>query len=162
MGGVVRQGADIAVVDEPEDVGGRGPQHQLDVSSGVGDEMTWNGRQDGGARGDRMAALRAEAEGDVLARVGGEGAGAVGTGGQAAFRAERGRLAELGVSPLRVRLFPNDVAVIETSAEWIAKLAQDGTREPIVDYFQSLGFSRTLLSLTEFRSGSMNMLGNRE
>lgn len=66
-------------------------------------------------------------------------------------------LAELGVSPLRVRLFPNDVAVIESSAEWIAKLAQDGTREPIVDYFQSLGFSRTLLSLAEFRSGSMNI-----
>ena len=66
-------------------------------------------------------------------------------------------LTDLGVSPLRVRLFPNDVAVIETSAEWIAKLAQDGAREPIVDYFQSLGFSRTLLSLTEFRSGSMNV-----
>ena len=66
-------------------------------------------------------------------------------------------LAELGVSPLRVRLFPNDVAVIETTAEWIAKLAQDGMREPIVEYFQSLGFSRTLLSLTEFHSGSMNI-----
>ncbi|MBR0237978.1 MAG: ATP-dependent sacrificial sulfur transferase LarE [Thermoguttaceae bacterium] len=66
-------------------------------------------------------------------------------------------LADLGISPLRVRLFPNDVAVIETSAEWIAQLAQDGTRESIVDYFQSLGFSRTLLSLTEFRSGSMNV-----
>ncbi|MBR5710802.1 MAG: ATP-dependent sacrificial sulfur transferase LarE [Thermoguttaceae bacterium] len=71
-------------------------------------------------------------------------------------------LAEQGVSPLRVRLFPNDVAVIESTAEWIAKLAQDRTREPIVEYFKSLGFSRTLLSLTEFRSGSMNMLGNRE
>lgn len=66
-------------------------------------------------------------------------------------------LADLGVSPLRVRLFPNDVAVIETIVEWISKLAQDGTREPIVEYFQSLGFSRTLLSLTEFRSGSMNI-----
>lgn len=66
-------------------------------------------------------------------------------------------LTELGVSPLRVRLFPNDVAVIETSEEWIAKLAQDGMRDQIVDYFQSLGFSRTLLSLTEFRSGSMNI-----
>ena len=66
-------------------------------------------------------------------------------------------LAQQGVSPLRVRLFPNDVAVIESTAEWIAKLAQDGTREPLVDYFQSLGFSRTLLSLAEFRSGSMNI-----
>lgn len=66
-------------------------------------------------------------------------------------------LTELGVSPLRVRLFPNDVAVIETSAEWIAKLAQDGMRDQIVDYFQSLGLSRTLLSMTEFRSGSMNV-----
>ena len=66
-------------------------------------------------------------------------------------------LTELGVSPLRVRLFPNDVAVIETSAEWIAKLAQDGMRDQIVEYFQSLGFLRTLLSMTEFRSGSMNV-----
>lgn len=66
-------------------------------------------------------------------------------------------LTELGVSPLRVRLFPNDVAVIETSEEWIAKLAQDGMRDQIVEYFQSLGFSRTLLSMTEFRSGSMNV-----
>lgn len=66
-------------------------------------------------------------------------------------------LSDLGVSPLRVRLFPNDVAVIETSEQWISKLAQDATREPIVEYFQSLGFSRTLLSLTEFRSGSMNI-----
>ncbi len=66
-------------------------------------------------------------------------------------------LAELGVSPLRVRLFPNDVAVIESTAAWIAKLAQDSTREPIVEYFQSLGFSRTFLSMTEFRSGSMNI-----
>ena len=65
-------------------------------------------------------------------------------------------LAELGVSPLRVRLFPNDVAVIETSSDWIVKLAQDETRQPITEYFQSLGFSRILLSLTEFRSGSMN------
>ena len=66
-------------------------------------------------------------------------------------------LTELGVSPLRVRLFPNDVAVIETSAEWIAKLAQDGMRDQIVEYFQSLGFLRTLLSMTDFRSGSMNV-----
>ena len=66
-------------------------------------------------------------------------------------------LAEQSVSPLRVRLFPNDVAVIESSAEWIVKLAQDGMRDQIVEYFQSLGFSRTLLSMTEFRSGSMNV-----
>ena len=65
-------------------------------------------------------------------------------------------LAQQGVSPLRVRLFPNDVAVIETSSDWIVKLAQDETRQPITEYFQSLGFSRILLSLTEFRSGSMN------
>jgi uncharacterized protein len=70
-------------------------------------------------------------------------------------------LAQQGVSPLRVRLFPNDVAVIETSADWIAKLAQDDTRQPITEYFQSLGFSRILLSLTEFRSGSMN-IGSRQ
>ena len=65
-------------------------------------------------------------------------------------------LAQLGVSPLRVRVFPNDVAVIESSEQWIEKLAQNDLRKPLTDYLLSLGFTRALLSLTEFRSGSMN------
>ena len=65
-------------------------------------------------------------------------------------------LAQLGVSPLRVRVFSNDVAVIESSEQWIEKLAQNDLRKPLTDYLLSLGFTRALLSLTEFRSGSMN------
>lgn len=65
-------------------------------------------------------------------------------------------LTQLGVSPLRVRVFPNDVAVIESSEQWIEKLAQNDLRKPLTDYLLSLGFTRALLSLTEFRSGSMN------
>ncbi len=65
-------------------------------------------------------------------------------------------LDSLGVEIKRVRLLAPEVACIETTDDWIVRLAEPEVRQKIARYFLQLGFSRICLNLTPFRSGSLN------
>lgn len=67
-------------------------------------------------------------------------------------------LSAWGVTPLRVRLHENELARIETSADWMNFLLQPEKRSELVAKFKNLGFSWVCIDLLEFRSGSLNLL----
>lgn len=67
-------------------------------------------------------------------------------------------LQDLGLGQLRVRVHGHDaeLARIEVPATYIAKLANDEVRVPLVKQFHTLGFTYVSLDLEGFRSGAMN------
>lgn len=65
-------------------------------------------------------------------------------------------LSTWGITPLRVRVHENELARIETSADWMKFLLQPENRFRIIAEFKKLGFSWVCLDLLEFRSGSLN------
>jgi uncharacterized protein len=64
-------------------------------------------------------------------------------------------LRTLGLRELRVR-HHGDVARIETNAEGMARLMEDGTRDRVVERLRSLGYLHVALDLAGYRSGSLN------
>ncbi len=70
--------------------------------------------------------------------------------------AERFLRDELGLRELRVRLEQNELARIEVPVTALARLADEATRQNIVEQFKSLGFRYITLDLEGFRSGSLN------
>jgi uncharacterized protein len=69
---------------------------------------------------------------------------------------------EVGLAQVRVR-HHGKVARLEVDPRDIARLAEAGTRERIVERLSSIGFTYITLDLAGFRSGSMNaMLVQRE
>ncbi len=67
-------------------------------------------------------------------------------------------LSAWGVTPLRVRVHQDELARIETSADWMTFLLHPENRAMLVTEFKKLGFSWVCLDLLEFHSGSMNIL----
>ncbi len=64
-------------------------------------------------------------------------------------------LIEKGFHQERVRLHGN-LARIEVPAEDIQRLASDGVREAVYEYFRQLGFSYVTIDVCGYRTGSMN------
>ena len=71
-------------------------------------------------------------------------------------RAER-FLKEQGLTELRVRYHPGDIARIEVPIEDLERLTDPAWRVPLLSYFRTLGFRHITLDLQGFRSGSMNI-----
>ena len=67
-------------------------------------------------------------------------------------------LRERGISPVRVRLHPGELARIEAPLASLARLAEPATRAAIAARFKQLGFQMVTLDLEGFRSGSLNQL----
>ena len=65
-------------------------------------------------------------------------------------------LAQLGLSPLRVRVHEKELARIETDPEKLAVLLRPEIRGNLLTEFRQLGFSRICLDLGGFQSGSLN------
>jgi uncharacterized protein len=70
-------------------------------------------------------------------------------------RAER-FLRSRGFQPLRVRYHKGDLARIEVSPQAIARLAEPGLRQEVVEELKNAGFKYISLDLAGFRSGSLN------
>lgn len=67
-------------------------------------------------------------------------------------------LVRLGLSTVRVRYHPGDLARIEVEPDQIARLADREVRQAIVEAFTSLGFQFVTIDLAGFRTGSLNAL----
>lgn len=65
-------------------------------------------------------------------------------------------LANLGLTPLRVRVHEREIARIETDPEKLEVLLRPDVRNALLDAFQQLGFSRVCLDLAGFQSGNLN------
>ena len=65
-------------------------------------------------------------------------------------------LRSLGLGELRVRHHNDQTVRLEVSAEAMPKLLEPGTRDGLVAFFRSLGYTYITLDLAGFRSGSMN------
>ena len=71
-------------------------------------------------------------------------------------RAERFLRETLGLREFRVRHEMNELARIEVPGGDVARLAEETTRQEIVETFKSIGFRYVTIDLEGFRSGSMN------
>lgn len=67
-----------------------------------------------------------------------------------------------GLSSVRVRLHPNDLARLEAPLEALSLLCEESTRTLIVERLRELGFRFVTLDLEGFRSGSFQNLVSTE
>ncbi len=65
-------------------------------------------------------------------------------------------LAELGLTPLRVRVHEKEIARIETDPEKLGVLIRPEVRNALLNVFHQLGFSRVCIDLAGFQSGNLN------
>lgn len=62
----------------------------------------------------------------------------------------------LGLREVRVRLHEGELARVEAPLEHVARLAEPGVRDQLVEGLERLGFKYVTLDLAGFRSGSLN------